>query len=608
MIGVPGLVGWLGCREQPLAYPAVLTALLTNSYQKIVDVQGVDRGQVSIIHPDINPAGYGQYFDPVSRRAIAFWGEFYGAGFERCASGEEVCRTVLEQAGANPIEGLDKIDGSFILFLQEPGRQIIASDRLSSRPLYYLETADGVTFGPELKTFAHLKAGRPALHRNALVAFLLNGRPLSEETYYRGACLLRPGWFLEIQNGLVTKGAYTEYVPASATAADQGIDTFREQLAGLLRSAVRKRMRNVAAAVFPVSGGYDSRGILGCVREVYSGPLSTVSWGTGEDDPQADAAIGRKVAEYFGTQHRFFRRDATHLIEGLERSVHDSDAANADSFIHPHEPALIQELRSSGHPLLFRGDEAFGYRGPAVSAMEAMARVGVCELAQYPGLITLLHPELVPKILEEQHQTYQAIVSSCRSFGDWSITKDWLYLNQRLFRSLNFSHYNKLAILEARNPWFDRDVFRFYAGIPVAYRYDKSLYRATLRFMFPKLMNEIPIAARNSLEPWHDLLRRDTRFLKYARQHLVEEQNPIHDIWRREAIGEWIGGYERGRSADTFSVRAIGAIKPLVRNYLQPVYRMLKRRAPPSFSVRSVPAQEAIGRLLILKLWCDRWG
>jgi len=608
MLVVPGLVGWLGCREQPLTYPAVISALLTNPYQKVVEVQRVDAGQVTIIHPNINPLGFGQFHDPQTQRAIAFWGEFYGTEFEGCSSGEHVCRILLEQFGIHPLESLEKIDGSFILFLQEPGRQLIASDRLSSRPLYYREIGGGIVFGPELKTFAHLKAGRPALHRNAMVAFLVNGHPLSDQTYYRDAYLLRPGSFLDIRAGAITKGTYAAYLPASGTAADQGMEVYREELAGLLRGAVRKRSRDLSGAVFPISGGYDSRGILGCVREVYSGPIETVSWGAGEDDPRADAAIGRKVSEYFGTQHRFLRRDAASLIEGLEHGVHASDAANADSFIHPHEPRLIEELRSSGYLLLFRGDESFGYRGPAVSPMEAMARVGICQLAQYPGLHPIFHRGLLPEILDEQQQTYQDIRASCPSFGDWSITKDWLYLNQRLFRSLNFSHYNKLSILEARNPWFDRDVFRFYGRIPVKYRYDKSLYRATLEFMFPDLMRQIPIATRNSLEPWETLLRRDGKFLKYARRHLVEERSPIHDIWHSEAIAGWIDSYERGGTADPFRVRAIGAVKPLVRTYLKPLYRMLKRSAPASIAVRSMPPQEVIGRLLILKLWCDKWA
>ena len=598
----------MGCQEQPIAYPRVISALLTNQYQKVVEVEGVRSGQVTIIHPDINPLAYGHFLDPRTGCSVAYWGEFYGSAFDGCASSEEVCRVVLDQLGDRSMENLDGLDGSFILFLQEPTRQIIASDRLASRPLYYLETGGGIAFGPELKTFAHLKTGRPALHHDAMVAFLVNGHPLSDETYYRGVHLLRPGSCLEIKAGVVTRTAYTDYLPASVTAADQGIGVYQEELAHLLRAAVRKRSRDVDKAVFPISGGYDSRGILGCVREFYSGPLNTVSWGTDEDDPGADAAIGRKVSEYFGTRHRFLRRDAGYLIEGLERGVHESDAANADSFLHPHEPALIHELRSSGYPLLFRGDESFGYRGPAVSAMEAAARVGVCGLAQYPDLFPLFNDGLLPEVLRDQQQTCQRVIESSPSFGDWSITKDWLYLNQRLFRSLNFSHYNKLAILEARNPWFDRDVFEFYGRIPVKYRYDKSLYRSTLQFMFPDLMSKIPIAGRNSLERWSESLRRDTSFLAYARQHLVQDRSPIHAIWRPDAIGGWIDAYERGSSSAPARVRMIGAIKPLVRSYLKPVYQMLKRRAPASLSVRSMPPQEVIGRLLILKLWCDKWA
>ncbi|HWQ60764.1 MAG TPA: hypothetical protein VN521_00530, partial [Negativicutes bacterium] len=88
----------------------------------------------------------------------------------------------------------------------------------------------------------------------------------------------------------------------------------------------------------------------------------------------------------------------------------------------------------------------------------------------------------------------------------------------------------------------------------------------------------------------------------------VQDRSPIHAIWRPDAIGGWIDAYERGSSSAPARVRMIGAIKPFVRRHLKSVYQMLKRRAPASLSVRSMPPQEVIGRLLILKLWCDKWA
>jgi hypothetical protein len=605
---MPGIVGWLGSAKEPVSFQKAVADLCARPYDRVVDVDGVREGKLAIVHPDINPIGYGHMYDAASGRTVAFWGEFYGPEFEACASGSDTCGVLLAQLGDDPLERLERLDGSFILFLQTPHRRILAADRLASRPLYYSATASGIVFSPELKSFAHLAAGRPALNRNAFVSFVVNGHALADETYYRGVFLLRPGAFLELRNGKLAAGIYADYIPASTSATDRGETVYREELAALLRAAVWKRRGNLAQAVFPISGGYDSRGILACVREFHSGRLATVSWGTDENDPLADAAVGRNVAQYFGTEHQFLRRDAGYLAEGLAHGVHDNDAGNADSFIHPHEPVLISGLRDAGHPLLFRGDECFGYSGPAMSRMEALARVGVCELAQYPGMHALFRDGALRPALEEQSQTIHRLMEWCPEFGDWSIVKDWMYLQQRMFRSLNFSHYNKLAILEARNPWFDRDVLAFYGRLPVSHRYDKALYRSTLHCMFPDLMRKIPIATRHSLEDWAARLRGDSWFLQFARKNLVEDRSPIHEFWRPDALAATIEAFARGNSRESLRVRAVEAAKPFVRQYLKPLYRSLKRSVLSPVAVRAMPAEALIGRCLVLKLWCDRWA
>jgi asparagine synthetase B (glutamine-hydrolysing) len=432
----------------------------------------------------------------------------------------------------------------------------------------------------------------------------VNGHPIADSTYFEGVRLLPPGSLLHKTSGGAAVVRYANYVPASETAPDLGAAVYRDELAARLRQAIARRCDGLASAIVPISGGYDSRGLLACIREVYSGPLQTVSWGTSEDDPDADASIGRRVAAFYGTEHTFLRREAGHLIDDLERETLRIDAANDDPFLHHAEPAIIRHLRCDLHrTILFRGDECFGYGPPAESAYEAMGRVNVYELAQFPDLQALLRKDFLPRALESQHATIAGILERAPRFSDWSNLKDWLYIEQRLARSLNFSQYVKLSYLEARNPWLDRNVLSFFAGLPLHYRYEKSLYRETLRGMFPKVMQEIPIATRNSLENWGPVLR-SPAFLNFARAHLVESRSVLHDFFDSAAISALLDRFESGAQVRSRSVSLIEIPRDLLRRYANPVYRLLKRNSA-GLARRSQPAEWTIGRLLILKLWCD---
>ena len=605
---MPGLIGWIQCDKEPLAYPQVIDSLLVNAHQKWAEINGIDSGRLALVHPDINPVGQGSASDAATGRLLAYWGEFYGPQFSNCRSSSEMGQTLLSYLGDQPVEKLAQLDGSFVLFWQEPGRQILAVDRTASRPLYYMQVEGGLAFGPELKTFSFLKAGRPPLERNAIVSFVTTGAVIFDHTYFRGVQLLRPGFLLQVKGKSIATQQYTEYIPADPSAKDLGLASYEEQLAGILRQAIRKRSSGLETAVVPISGGYDSRGILACIREFYSGPLKTVSWGCDENDPVADPAVGRRLADFYGTDHQFLRRESAHLIKGLQQSIHGSDACNTDSLLHPHEPALMEQLRSSGYPLLFRGDECFGYDTPSHSAMEALAKVGIRGLSQFPGIHKIFHPSQLPAILEEQSAGLDELIASCPEFENWTVTKDWLSLSQGLFRNLGFSHYDKLCILEARNPWLDRDVLAFYATVPVTYRESKRLYCSTLTKMFPKLMSEIPIATKNGEEEWEKQEANEREFLRFARENLTQGTTPLHDIFSATAISDLIDSCAAGRSVETLRVRLMTSIKPFARNYLSPMYRSLKRRAPPSVVAVSTPVREIIGRLVILKLWCDHWA
>ena len=607
---MPGLAGWLGADDQRLSFsPRGLELLRLDPFDEIVEVPGARRGRLYLVHNAANPTDQGVWADARCDLVLAYWGEFYGPEFDECSRGEDVCRVLADRLGDRPEEGLEEVDGSFVLFWQRGDQQLLAADRVASRPVYYRQSANGVTFGPDLKLFSTLLAGKPRIHRNSFVSFLVNGHPLSDATHYEGVRILRPGRYLHVTPAATATRQYYFYKPATPGAPDPGQEACSEALAPVLRRAVRNRARYLERAVVPISGGVDSRGLLACIREFYSGPLKTVSWGVHEDDPEADAAIGRRVARHFETDHQFLRRKSELVLEDLDPMVDRLDAATDDCLVHHHEATLMRQIRNDlGCTVLFRGDECLGYMAPANNAAEALGWVNVRELSIFPNLHQLFQPQVLGEILKEQREVYDGIIASCPCTQDWTAAKDWFYLEQRVFRSLNVAHYMKLSILQARNPWLDRRILDFFAKLPVHYRYDKALYRSTLARMFPAVMQSIPMARRHSLENWGEVLRGNRAFEAYARRNLVETPSAIHDIWNPAALDRTLTSFFRGEPAGSTATRTLETMKRLLRENAGPLYRIAKRTAGQQFGARILPTELVLGRLLILKRWCDRWA
>jgi len=151
-------------------------------------------------------------------------------------------------------------------------------------------------------------------------------------------------------------------------------------------------------------------------------------------------------------------------------------------------------------------------------------------------------------------------------------------------------------------------VLNFFSELPVHYRYDKALYRRTLGRMFPAVMGQIPMARRHSLEDWGVVLRQNPAFQLYARKHLVEDTNAIHEIWSPAALDQLLTSFFRGDPPGSRKARALESVKRLLREKSGPLYRMVKKRAGGQFTTRILPPESVIGRLLILKRWCDRWA
>lgn len=607
MPGIAGCLRLAGDRSLPPDFADALLAPLGREPDYAAQPIVADAAAHAVVlAPQLSFAVAGAATDDASGISAGYYGEFFGPDFPP-GDAAAIALKLIELYLGQGADFAASLDGTFVVFIHDPrrGEDILANDHYASRPVCYAQQNGLLYFSPEPKGIAQLPGFEAHTDEAALLMVLTHGHLLGSATYYREVQYLPPGSILRVSGGRVELRRYFEYL-VNEKMGGADAPELAEELAAVMRGAIRKRRHHLPHLVIPISGGYDSRGILAMVREMTGARLTTVSWGTDEQTADADAAIGRRVAEFYGTHHHFLPRRFTDSITAIEETVARVDGGSVDAVMHPNELQLMRTIRREwGTDYLFRGDEIFGFKGEACTRTEALARVGLQELGNYPALVDLLHPGRRAEFLKLSSEAVERAQAEC-PLALPSARKDYLHYNHKIRNFANRSNYYKLGILEAANPWLDKDVVEFLRRVPAPCRIDKVLYRRTLAAAFPTLM-QLPIARRNSLEDFARLTREDAAWQKFIRFHLLERHNRFHEMIAREPLARLLDAAFAGRAAGPARVRLYAAAKQTLRRAAPKLFQAVRARAHQgNMVVSTISPDLLILRLLLMKVWCDR--
>ena len=172
---------------------------------------------------------------------------------------------------------LDYFIGMFAFALWDAKEQklFIARDRLGVKPLYYVETADGILFGSEIKSTLEALPRHPGVQLRALDCFMSFGYVPGELSLFEGVLKLPAGHYMIIHDGKPAIHKYWELVLWEES--DKGEAYYVGKLRDLLLDASRIRLRSdVPLGVF-LSGGLDSSSVAALLARELSEPIKTFS-------------------------------------------------------------------------------------------------------------------------------------------------------------------------------------------------------------------------------------------------------------------------------------------------------------------------------------------
>lgn len=174
----------------------------------------------------------------------------------------EFCLNSYKESGINFVK---KLNGIFtiIIFSPQENKIIILNDRYGFRPFYYYKIDRRLIFASEIKPLLQYDRLRKEIDEKALYYILRFGHLLGNETLFRNVSVLPPASIFTFNNGDVKNRQYWTYKFTTDPRRNEK-DTAK-QLTKCFRRAVKIRMEDELKYGVSLSGGLDSRCIIGAV-------------------------------------------------------------------------------------------------------------------------------------------------------------------------------------------------------------------------------------------------------------------------------------------------------------------------------------------------------
>ncbi|MCK0769394.1 hypothetical protein [Chromohalobacter canadensis] len=274
----------------------------------------------------------------------------------------------------------------------------------------------------------------------------------------------------------------------------------REGHKKLLTDAISQTMESLESVdferwVLPLSGGYDSRGILLSIKNTIGAPdnLKAITWGLekSQNEKDNDAYVAKELARSVGVQHKYYHTDISPepLEVVFDRFLFCSEGRVDHIAGYMDGMDIWKQLHDEGVNGVIRGDEGFGeYPASSELAVRHLAGCGLC--SDYKNLSKVINefgfsPQEMPVELRQKEG---------EAFYAW---RDRLHQEYRIPTVLAALSDIKYSYLEQINPLLSRSVLDAVRSFPDNLRTDKHLLKNIVESMEPRVPFAVKVANAN---------------------------------------------------------------------------------------------------------------
>ena len=220
--------------------------------------------------------GYSEY--PISQyniggKEIFLEGKIYNRNNIELKKDFEDLIIILKSNNANTLlkEWLLKFDGDFIILVYDPTNMQykIINDQLGRLPFYLFRDNEKVVISREMK-FVYKQISQIEIEKYGIAECLLFGYPLGKKTYIKNLIRVPPASFIQIDVSQKSFQISTilEFNFERKKHEGKGLNELTDDLAHLFLTSTKNRYSDISINILSLSGGLDSRSVLGALRTI----------------------------------------------------------------------------------------------------------------------------------------------------------------------------------------------------------------------------------------------------------------------------------------------------------------------------------------------------
>jgi asparagine synthase (glutamine-hydrolysing) len=430
--------------------------------------------------------------------ALVMAGEFYNQdelGADLGAMDEQVALALYETLGD---DFASRLKGAFIVAIWDKTRSrlVIANDRFGTYPLFYAHRAGRLVFAPEMKGVLCDDSFPRKLDLTALAQYMRFQHVLGTRTFFEGIRLLPGGSRLvyELGTGLCRVRSYWTFddIPHRP---DVSFDDAVEETGRLLRLAVRRLSQDKHRPGVYLSGGLDSRTILGMVDRR---PIVSLTYGTRDC---RDVYYAARIAKALGSDHHWVDLPDGEWVKKYV-DFHMELTEGYHSWIHAHGISTLSQARQlmdvnltgwDGGTVMGHGDSTEPLQSRAVDDAAFTTRTFFMFVQNFTWPSVSEAEENLLYCEPIRRQVQGLAFDSFREelspyFGRRSdVRGEYFYIRHHCGRLTQNLVTFARSHIEVRFPFFDYDLFDFLYSLPVQLRGSQRLYRAVIHQETPQL-------------------------------------------------------------------------------------------------------------------------
>lgn len=437
----------------------------------------------------------GNYAFSSDRKSLVVYGEIYSSGDLKIFDGNKA-KTLLSLYEKDGLDFLDYLNGSFALSIydEEKGKATIATDRYGSKNLFYVVNSDTILFSSEIKGILKESSVEPKLNPEAIGEFFTFSYLLGNKTFFKGIELIPPASTLIydfIENKIHVK-TYWDF-EFNLNKWPKNLEAYLEEFDHLMEVAVERRMADKEKLGVFLSGGLDSRLIVGFAKIVADRTNKELISYTFGSKGGWQQKIAMEVANKLEIENKFYEIPSDSIAKYAEEVVHKGDGHIR--IRDAHFISLLDKLRTEIDTVLvgFFCDTVFG----------AHLWTGLLQFSNKSELINSLFNRFRIKQIAEH--VSQIFAESFAESLEENVMKEFI----KSVREIALSHYEDIAhywdlrqrgrryilpisshidwYLNARDPFLDNEVVNFAMNLPLELKFEKRFIHKALRYSFPVL-------------------------------------------------------------------------------------------------------------------------